>query len=125
MYELTVKSRFSAAHRLKNYPGNCERVHGHNWTVEVKVRSSKLDDVGLAMDFRDIKSCLNEILDELDHRDLNDIEPFKSLNPSSELIAKHIYEALQANLPGENRAAVHSVTVWESDDCAATFFKGN
>jgi 6-pyruvoyltetrahydropterin/6-carboxytetrahydropterin synthase len=119
IYALTVSASFAAAHRLREYEGNCERLHGHNWRVEVTVESGVLDERGMAIDFRTIKSALNELLSRFDHLYLNDIPPFDALNPSSENLARHLFEELGKRLPPAVRVA--RVAVWESDDARAEY----
>ncbi|RJP24708.1 MAG: 6-carboxytetrahydropterin synthase QueD [Deltaproteobacteria bacterium] len=118
-YALTVRSTFAAAHRLREYEGNCERLHGHNWRVEVTVESDALDDRGIALDFRTIKSSLSELLSRFDHLYLNDVPPFDALNPSSENLARHLFEEMGKKTPAPARVA--RVTVWESDDARAEY----
>ena len=119
LYCLTVTASFSAAHRLREYEGNCERLHGHNWRVEATVESEELDARGMALDFREMKGALNDILSRLDHKLLNDIPPFDAQNPSSENIARYIYEEMEGKIAGAARLA--AVTVWESEDARAEF----
>jgi len=113
-YQLRVQTEFAAAHALRGYAGSCSRLHGHNWRIEVEVGARALDEIGMAIDFREIKRAAHEIAGELDHRYLNKIEPFTELNPTAENIAAHCYAALRARLdrPG---VAVQAVTVWEND----------
>jgi 6-pyruvoyltetrahydropterin/6-carboxytetrahydropterin synthase len=118
-YALTVRSSFSAAHRLLEYEGNCERLHGHNWQVEVTVESEVLDFRGMALDFRVMKASLNEILSRLDHKYLNEVPPFDARNPSSENIARHIFEEMEGTLSPPVRLA--RVAVWESEDAWAEY----
>jgi len=120
VYELTVTGRFSAAHQLRNYKGKCENLHGHNWKVEATVTAADLNEIGLGMDFKDIKHALNDILNELDHLHLNDLPMFQTENPSSEVIARWIFERLSEHLDSK-RVQVARVTVWESDDACATY----
>jgi len=88
MYELKIEDSFAAAHNLRGYRGQCEELHGHNWKVEVVVRADRLDSLGLAIDFQDIKKAAKGVLKKLDHTYLNDLPVFKECNPSSELISK-------------------------------------
>ncbi len=118
-YALTVRSSFSAAHRLVEYEGNCERLHGHNWQVEITVESEELDSRGMALDFRVMKSALGEILSRMDHKYLNEVPPFDGLNPSSENIARHIYEEMEGKIAAPVRLS--RVTVWESEDAWAEY----
>ena len=120
-YALTVRATIAAAHRLKEYGGNCERLHGHNWRVEVTVESGSLDARGIALDFREIKSSLSDLLSRFDHMYLNDVPPFDGMNPSSENLARHIYEEMEKRVPPPVRVA--RVTVWESEDARAEYFR--
>jgi 6-pyruvoyltetrahydropterin/6-carboxytetrahydropterin synthase len=119
-YYLTVRSEFAAAHRLREYEGNCERLHGHNWTVEATVRSEELDSRGMAVDFRTVKKALGSVISRLDHAYLNEIPPFdRDWNPSSEHIARFIFEEVEGKIPAPCR--LFSVTVWESPDAKAEY----
>ena len=119
VYNLTVRSSFAAAHRLREYEGNCEQLHGHNWRIEATVESSLLDDRGMAMDFRSIKGALHDILSGMDHKYLNEIPPFTSRNPSSENLARYIFEEMEGKIPPPARLL--RIAVWESDDCRAEY----
>ena len=116
MYEVVVKSSFSAAHRLRGYHGKCENLHGHNWAVEAAVSSKRLKANGLLIDFKILKDRLKRILDELDHTTLNELSHFKKKNPTSENIAKFVFDMLKKDgiLP-------QRVSVWESDTSCATY----
>ena len=119
MFELIIKTEFAAAHRLRGYKGACENLHGHNWKVDVVLQSERLNDLGMVADFKDVKAALAEILDKFDHTFLNDVEPFKETNPTTENIAQAICEELGERLP--EGVTVRSVTSWESDRCGATY----
>ncbi len=120
MYEVSITTRFSAAHQLREFQGGCERLHGHNWKVQVTVESEILDSTGLVMDFRELKRQTAEIIDTLDHNFLNDLEPFQSNNPSSENIARYLFDRL-STLINNDRLTVRSVKTWESEDSCACF----
>lgn len=122
MFELMVETTFAAAHQLRGYKGKCERVHGHNWKVQVHVIAERLNDIDIAMDFHDLKNILNEVIEPLDHSFLNDIFPFTEKNPSSENMAKWIYDFLNKKLSNE-QVQVSAVTVWESDSASATYYE--
>ena len=122
MYELKIETKFAAAHQLRNYGGRCERLHGHNWRVEVFIATEVLNDIGLAMDFKDIKDAANEQLAVLEHAFLNEVFPFTEINPSSENIAKWLFEALSKKLNTET-AQVSMITVWESDNACASYYE--
>lgn len=119
MYELIVKGSFSAAHRLRDYHGKCENLHGHNWDVEVSISSTELNRVGMVMDFAEVKSLLAEILDEFDHVCLNEIVPFANQNPTTENIAREIFYLLRSRLPDNLR--LNKVIVGESPGCAVCY----
>lgn len=124
MFELRIQVDFAAAHHLEGYPGDCARPHGHNWKVEVFARSEGLDSIGMAMDFRDLKRAAKELIAPWDHRDLNQLEDFKTLNPSAEVIAKLSYERLSEQLKSlaVHKTRIDRVTVWENDRCSATYW---
>ncbi|MDO8282799.1 MAG: 6-carboxytetrahydropterin synthase QueD [Thermodesulfovibrionia bacterium] len=122
MYELTVESQFAAAHQLRGYKGKCESMHGHNWRVQVTVSSAYLNEIGLAIDFHKLKDISNEVIMSLDHTDLNQIFPFTEINPSSENIAKWLYDSISKKIEDKGVSCT-SVTVWESETCSATYFE--
>jgi len=121
MYELKVVSQFAAAHRLNNFYGKCEALHGHNWKVEIFVTADSLDETGLVLDFGKIKSQARELLDELDHTFLNELPAFQNQNPSSENLARYLFERLSSAI-NDQRVKVTRVAVWESDHTSAAYF---
>ena len=118
MYQVHVRRHFDSAHALRGYQGKCERMHGHRWEVVVCVEATQLDACGMAYDFSVLKRELDAVLDELDHRNLNETPPFDTINPSSEHIARMVFESLQQRLPD---ARLRSVEAWESPDAWATY----
>jgi len=120
MYELKVISQFAAAHQLREFVGKCEELHGHNWKVEVYVTGERLGKDGLLIDFALVKKKTEQVLEEMDHKFLNDLEVFKDLNPSSENIARYIFKSIGKALNNEN-VRVSRVTAWESDNACATY----
>ena len=122
MFELDVVREFAAAHSLKGYNGNCSEKHGHNWSVRVFIRSEKLDEIGIALDFKALKKELDALLLTLDHKDLNQVPPFDTINPTSENLAMHIFKTLAAKLNG-NGIRVHKVRVGENQSSGATYFE--
>jgi 6-pyruvoyltetrahydropterin/6-carboxytetrahydropterin synthase len=122
MYELTVETSFSAAHQLRGYKGKCENMHGHNWKVQINVMAEKLNEIDIAMDFNDLKKTANEVVSPLDHAFLNDIFPFTEKNPSSENVAKWIYDCIKKKINTDN-LRVAAVTVWESDSASASYYE--
>lgn len=120
MYELSVKSKFSSAHFLREYEGKCEHLHGHNWKVEAIVRGEELNNIGLLIDFKILKKTLVDVLEDLDHKLINDIDYFKTNNPSCEHIAAFLYKKLAEKLNDE-RVTVYKIIVWETDDACVGY----
>jgi 6-pyruvoyltetrahydropterin/6-carboxytetrahydropterin synthase len=120
MYVLIVRDEFSAAHRLPASGSKCERLHGHNWKVEVEVSAEQLDATGMAIDFSELKAMTAEILEELDHRLLNDLPPFRQQNPTAENLARYIYERVAERI-AEGEVKLDRVRVWESETTAASY----
>jgi len=120
MYEITVHSHFSSAHRLRYLHGKCEELHGHNWKVEASVVSDRLNKEGVVIDFKILKQKVEKVLKPLDHTYLNDLPYFSGKEPSSENIAKHIFDQLKAELKGHH-AILKKVTAWESETARATY----
>jgi 6-pyruvoyltetrahydropterin/6-carboxytetrahydropterin synthase len=119
-YKMKIVTDFAAAHLLRDYPGICSRLHGHNWKVEVEVIATDLDKIGMGMDFRDIKAATNDLIGALDHRNLNDIPPFDVVNPTAENISAYIYKGLSEAIDDE-RVSIHAVTLWETDRACVTY----
>ena len=122
MYELTVKSEFEAAHYIKNYPGKCARLHGHNWVVEAIVQGDTLNELGILIDFKDLKGALNKVLDEFDHQYLNELEIFSEKNPTAEIIAKEIFDKLFDDEIFSGNTKLKGVRVYESPKSSVTYF---
>lgn len=122
MYELTVEREFSAAHLMRGYDGACARLHGHNYRVLLAVEGDELDECGMLVDFSELKSVFDEVLGELDHRNLNEIPPFDAVNPSSEHLARYIFGRMRKALG--DRVRVSSVTVHESPTSSVTYREG-
>jgi len=122
VYEIYVKTHFSAAHALKGYQGDCARVHGHNWMIEVFVKCKKLDTIGIGVDFRDIKQGVKNVLKELDHFNLNDLPAFKDVNPTSENIAEYIYKEVGKKFNSEV-VKVSKIRVCETPGAGAFYYE--
>lgn len=120
MYEVTITRSFSAAHVLKDIGGKCEELHGHNFVVEVSVAAGSLNKEGLLLDFRTLKEWVDEVLEELDHKHLNDHPYFKNVNPSAENLARFIYDRINKKALLEN-TGVSCITVWESGNARASY----
>lgn len=115
MYELVVQSHFDAAHSLREYPGKCAQIHGHTWQVEVVLYGTQLDDTGMLIDFFDVKTFLNRICEQLDHRLINDHEYFKTYNPTAENLSRFFYEELASWVKQTYpHVLIRSVQIWES-----------
>ena len=125
MFEVTVEDSFAAGHYLRNYKGKCENPHGHNYKVRVTLQGHELDHAGLLLDFKDLKKVMKPTIDRLDHQMMNDIEPFKTLNPSAENLAKYFFEETNSRLKSatSGRVSVKVVTIWETDTTTATYFE--
>jgi len=122
MYILTVEDTFASAHQLRGYKGKCENIHGHNWKVVLSVKGKKLNDIGLLIDFHELKDILKKITGMLDHKNINEIPPFDKINPSSELIAEFIFSKTAEELKKiSDNIHVESVTVWESGTSRCTY----
>ncbi len=121
MYELIVKRKFAAAHRLNGYNGKCEALHGHTYGLDVYIQTDELDDIGLAVDFKELKENIDALLDNYDHHLLNEIPPFDKINPSAENMAKVFFQEIKKIVP--NGVKVNRVTVWESQDAGASYFE--
>jgi 6-pyruvoyltetrahydropterin/6-carboxytetrahydropterin synthase len=122
VFEIYVKTHFSAAHRLRGYPGDCACVQGHNWIIEVFVQCRKLNDIGIGIDFRDVKQATKEVLSVMDHRDLNELPAFAEENPTSENIAKFVYQELRKRIDGD-RVKVSRVKVSETPGAGALYWE--
>jgi len=113
-YTLKIVTDFAAAHALRDYSGECSRLHGHNWKLEVEVKASALDNAGMGVDFKVIRNAAKSLVGTLDHRYLNDLEPFNNINPTAENIAAYCYRGLSKTL-NNDRVHVCAVTIWETE----------
>jgi 6-pyruvoyltetrahydropterin/6-carboxytetrahydropterin synthase len=120
VYELKIITQMAAAHQLREFEGKCEKLHGHNWKIEVCVAGQNLAHNGILIDFKLIKEAAHKVVHDLDHSFLNELEWFKSLNPSSENIARYIFQSLSKEL-NDARVRVSKVTAWESDSACASY----
>ena len=125
MFEVSVEDTFAAGHALRGYRGKCENPHGHNYKVRITLAGEELDNIGLLYDFKDLKAAMGEVVDRLDHQYLNDIVPFRELNPSAENMARYFYQecAAKVNDKTAGRVRVKEVRVWETDTSIATYFE--
>ena len=122
MFQVSVEETFSAGHALRGYKGKCENPHGHNYRVKVTIEGPELDSIGLLVDFTQVKHVIRGIIGGLDHQFINDLEPFRSVNPSAENLAKYFYDETARQLkelpPG---AKITEITVWETDTASAQY----
>ncbi len=121
MFDIFIKTHFAGAHHLREYPGNCEQPHGHNWKVQVTVRAMQLDELGMGIDFKILKKKVNEVVDQLDHRDLNEHPAFLNQNPSSEHIAVFLFDQLK-DILHHDRYSLYSVMIRETDNSGLTYY---
>jgi 6-pyruvoyltetrahydropterin/6-carboxytetrahydropterin synthase len=122
MFEVSVEETFSAGHALRGYKGKCENPHGHNYRVRLTLEGQQLDSIGLLYDFTHVKRMLREVIEALDHKFLNDLAPFDTINPSAENLAKFFHEQTAAQMKqAPNAARIKQITVWETDDTSATY----
>jgi len=120
MYKLKVTSNFSAAHRLDGYQGDCANLHGHNWRVQVGIICLEQDDIGLRIDFKEVKKRLNQVVSELDHKLLNDLPWFRDKNPTSEELARHLYFRLKESFNNLS-CQIAEVEIWESENSSLVY----
>lgn len=126
MFQVSVEETFSAGHALRGYKGKCENVHGHNYRVRVTIEGPQLDAIGLLVDFTHVKQVIRGIIGGLDHQFVNDLEPFKRVNPSAENLAKYFYDETLGQLKGlPPGAKITEITVWETDTASAQYRPGN
>ena len=124
MFEVSVERTFAAGHALRNYHGKCENVHGHNYRVRVTLEGDQLNPAGLLVDFVDMKRVLDQVIERLDHRFINDVAPFDVVNPSAENMARYFYEEVGQGLKsytGDSPVRLAEVKIWETDTTTATY----
>lgn len=124
MFELGIKTSFSAAHHLVAYPGACAVLHGHNWAIEIFVKGDELDELGMLLDFKVLKASVNSLMEELDHTDLNTHEAFHNVNPTSEFISQFLYKRLSADV-NTGRYKISKVTVYETPTSQCSYWEQN
>ena len=122
MFDIEIRRTFSAAHQLKGYDGDCRNLHGHNYNVIAVVRTAKLNEIGIALDFKRLKAALDEILDGYDHKNLSELPEYSQVNPTSEVMAMNIYRRL-GELVNDGNVKVHSIRIEESASSGCTYFE--
>lgn len=113
-YQLKVVTDFASAHTLRDYPGACSRMHGHNWKLELEAVATQLDEIGMGVDFKVMKQAAREVAGQLDHQYLNDLEPFKNINPTAENIAAYMYREISTRINSDS-IKVTALTLWETE----------
>jgi 6-pyruvoyltetrahydropterin/6-carboxytetrahydropterin synthase len=123
MFQVSVEETFSAGHALRGYKGKCENPHGHNYKIRVTLAGAELDKAGLLLDFTDLREVMRHVIERLDHRMINEVEPFTVINPSAENLAKYFYDESNSKLLGvtSGRVRVKDVTVFETDTTTAKY----
>jgi 6-pyruvoyltetrahydropterin/6-carboxytetrahydropterin synthase len=125
MFQVSVEETFSSGHALRGYRGKCENVHGHNYRVRVTLEGPQLDSIGLLVDFTQLKQVMREIISGLDHQFINDLEAFRTVNPSAENLAKYFYDEVARKLTGlPDGARISDTVVWETDTSRAQYRPG-
>lgn len=124
-FRVKVLTDFSSAHALRGYVGDCARIHGHNWKVEAELDCSSLDNIGISVDFKNVRSLLKEIISPYDHQLLNELPPFDKINPTAENIAAFFYKQLEEALKGDMNVSVRAITIWETDRSSIRYFEND
>lgn len=120
MFELSINGDIAAAHFLNDYDGKCKNLHGHTWKVETTIACGELNSLGMVADFTILKANLGEVLEGMDHGCLNDLPFFKENNPTTENIARYIFQEYGAKV---NPLKLKTVRVWESDTSSVTYYE--
>ncbi len=120
-FEVMIERNFSSAHQLRGYKGKCENLHGHNYKIEIFARGRELDNIGLLVDFGELKAAADEVVNYLDHRNINELPPFDvELNPSAENLARYILERVASRV-GDERVQIYKVRCYETPTSVATY----
>ena len=122
-YTLKVTTDFAASHSLEGYPGNCSRLHGHNWRIDVEADATSLDDLGMGIDFKILKDAARSVANTLDHCHLNDVPPFDTLNPTAENIAAYVFQEI-SQIINDDRVRICAITLWETDRACVRYTEG-
>ncbi len=122
MYEVCVTREFCSAHFLRDYQGKCANIHGHNWKIELAFQAEKLNDDGLLVDFFDIGSALDKVIEIIDHKNINDIPPFDQINPTSENLSRWFFDQIKQVMP-DAASSLYRVKIWETPDAYASYME--
>ena len=120
MYEVSKEMMISATHRVREHQGGCERIHGHNWKIIVYVEAKELNNMGMVIDFKDLKHVMHKVIMPMDHNDINTFAPFDKINPTSENISKYIFDEMSKEL-NDDRKHISKVEVYETDNSKAIY----
>lgn len=116
-----IERNFSSAHQLRGYRGKCENLHGHNYKIEIYARGKELNNIGLLVDFVELKQAADDLVLYLDHKNLNELDPFVvEQNPSAENVARFVLEKLAAKINDE-RVQIYKVRCFETPTSVATY----
>jgi 6-pyruvoyltetrahydropterin/6-carboxytetrahydropterin synthase len=121
MHTICKDFSFAAAHAIRGHTRGCQNLHGHNYRVRVHLRAARLDELGMVLDFADLKAMMQEIVGPFDHRVINDIPPFDQRNTTAELLSQYVFEEVDRRLAGQERVRVAKVEVWENDTSCAIY----
>ncbi len=122
LYVIAKELEFAAAHQVRGYKGGCENLHGHNWRVRLTVAATTLNHLSMVIDFRELKRVMRDVIAPFDHRHMNEVAPFDDINPTSENVARYVFEQAAARLD-DGRVRVVRVDIWENDTSKATFVR--
>ncbi len=122
MYSNVIKQSFSSAHKIEGHSGKCAFLHGHNWVAEIVASCEELNDLGMGVDFADMKAVAKPVIDELDHCYLNELPYFQSHPPTAENVAKYIYDVLEQSFREKN-VTIEEVVIWETEGCGVRYWK--
>ncbi len=113
-YVVSTEISFSASHSLRGYNGECSRIHGHNWILRVYYEFENLNDIGLTIDYGQLRESLKKVVcSRFDHQHINNISPFDKLNPTSENLAREIFKLCREEVQVEGGRLIE-VELWET-----------
>lgn len=121
MHTIFKDFTFAAAHAIRGHTRGCQNLHGHNYRVRVHLRAARLDELGMVLDFADLKAMMQEILGPFDHHVINDIPPFDQRNTTAELLSQYVFEEVAARLADQERVRVVRVEIWETETSCAIY----
>lgn len=130
MIYLTRRLEFSSAHclRVEGLPadenrrifGDCSRLHGHNYTLEVTVAGEPDAKTGMVIHFSELDRIIKDhVLSRLDHRNIDDVEDFRGTASTVEMLTRYVWKHLDGAVPG---ARLHRVRLWEDQGSFADYY---